>query len=923
MTPATAPESESESESESGSIEIATFDSALDNAPKPERMTLAELIAKLTTDGPVPCDPCPGKGCELKKRGPAWAPVRFTPCPERCHRHGTRQDCSGGKHHRIAENALEISALVIDLDKPGRERTAEIVRALDRFSGVIHSTHCYAPEKGAYNARAVIWLSRPVPGREWKRFWNAAVAYVGLTDGEADSACSDPARLYFWPSRPANARELRSAVLRGAPLDVDAVLAHAQTQVKRSSAPVPLIALPPDATGVVAHFAQTVSQMPVANQRERAAKAAAFRTLVQRLDFGPRGGDQALGLAGQDAALFDVVDHAVFHAPDGFDREQILEYLQPLLDATDWGGPSGAAEGPLEDRQRHFREVAAAKVDAALERKAAADAKRAHSARLTELTRSALVAVRASTSAPVSESDVLPPVTHEESAELPCIEVTTRLADTVQQGIDALSMHPEVFQRGGVLIRMAKDSITPMTPAVLTMYLSACARWSRLQRSAEEGEAPKRRNVLPPKEVVGAVHGLGFWSGIRSLNGVVHTPMLRQDGSLLVTPGYDPATGLFLVTSGEIPQVPENPTRDDAVAALAELLEVTCDVPFINESHRAASLATLLTLFARPAIDGPTPFTVFDAPARGSGKTLQADINGIIWTGDRLPRRPFSQKEEELRKVITAVAIAGKAVVLFDNIKGRVESASLEAVTTGTAWEDRILQTSQDAKVKISTLWIATGNNTMLGSDMARRTLLVRIEPDVEDPEKRIGFRHPNLERWVRENRIRLQAAALTVLKAYFAAGLPDQRLATWGGFEAWSHVIRGALVWAGAPDPAGTRSDLLASGADSEADQLLTLLRGIQALVGAEQLKASEILRRVVCAPRTQYDELIAAVQDLCGGELRMNATVFGRQLHKLKDRRRAGLVLRSRLLDGTSRYWVAKTDATNTALPTGELTP
>ena len=51
--------------------------------------------------------------------------------------------------------------------------------------------------------------------------------------------------------------------------------------------------------------------------------------------------------------------------------------------------------------------------------------------------------------------------------------------------------------------------------------------------------------------------------------GIVHTPQLRADGSLLTTPGYDPETRLLFKPDGEVfPDIPERPTKDDAEAAL-------------------------------------------------------------------------------------------------------------------------------------------------------------------------------------------------------------------------------------------------------------------------------------------------------------------------------------------------------------------
>src|SRR5262249_4519507 len=120
--------------------------------------------------------------------------------------------------------------------------------------------------------------------------------------------------------------------------------------------------------------------------------------------------------------------------------------------------------------------------------------------------------------------------------------------------------------------------------------------------------------------------------------------------------------------------------------------------------------------------------------------------------------------------------------------------------------------------------WYATGNNVLIAADTARRVCHVRLESPDERPEERDGFRHPDLLAWVGENRGRLLAAALTILRAYRAAGRPDQSLPAWGSFEGWSRLVRSAVIWVGLPDPGETRL-LLQESADVTAEWMGVLL--------------------------------------------------------------------------------------------------
>jgi hypothetical protein len=105
---------------------------------------------------------------------------------------------------------------------------------------------------------------------------------------------------------------------------------------------------------------------------------------------------------------------------------------------------------------------------------------------------------------------------------------------------------------------------------------------------------------------------------------------------------------------------------------------------------------------------------------------------------------------------------------------------------------------------------------------LARRVLPIRLAPTVENPEERTDFAHANLLGWIRENRPRLAVAALTMLRAYFVAGRPEQPRGVWGSFESWSELVRGSIVWCGLADPLATRETAKAD------DQSGAIVRGL-----------------------------------------------------------------------------------------------
>src|SRR5262249_11804510 len=151
----------------------------------------------------------------------------------------------------------------------------------------------------------------------------------------------------------------------------------------------------------------------------------------------------------------------------------------------------------------------------------------------------------------------------------------------------------------------------------------------------------------------------GNWPGVRHLEAVVDHPVLRPDGTLLVGNGYDADTGLIVEGRVSLPEMAERPTEDDAVRALAELLDVVRDFPFESPTHKAAWLAALLTPLARFAFNGPAPLFLVDANVRGAGKGLLLDCISRIVTGERFTVATYTRDEDELRKRITSLALAG------------------------------------------------------------------------------------------------------------------------------------------------------------------------------------------------------------------------------------------------------------------------
>jgi hypothetical protein len=449
----------------------------------------------------------------------------------------------------------------------------------------------------------------------------------------------------------------------------------------------------------------------------------------------------------------------------------------------------------------------------------------------------------------------------------PVIVIDTDEHRVIDEAVAALRDDDRVYQRGGALFHVVVELdppkgsvIPPGAPRIAALPLAGLrdqltrrADW-RERRMTAKGKL-KRVPCHPPGWVAPAVAARGQWKGIRALHAVVESPVLRPDGTVLEIPGYDAATGLLFEPNAAYLPVLENPTLVDAKAALQELREVVEDFPFEADAHEAAWVAALLSAFGRFALDGPCPLMLVDANSRASGKSLLCDSIAEIAVGHQMALMPLADTDEEMRKQITTHAIAGSRLLLIDNIPNGVPlgSASLDRMLTRTRWSDRLLSTSTVVDVPLFSIVFGNGNNVALGADTGRRTLHIRLETKEERPEQRTGFKHPELLAWIKQERPRLVRACLTILRAYCAAGRPQASLPSWGSFEAWSALVRQAVVWVGLRDPADTREELL-ENADMEASALRDLLEGLEEF-GAGPMTASQLLTKLVGAHQEPRD--------------------------------------------------------------------
>lgn len=375
------------------------------------------------------------------------------------------------------------------------------------------------------------------------------------------------------------------------------------------------------------------------------------------------------------------------------------------------------------------------------------------------------------------------------------------------QGIAALmEAAVEFYQRDKTLVRasVAKaksadgrvvdvPSIVQVSLPMLARALGKSAQWEKMNSDGD------RIRIDPPKDVVEQIAAMaGEWP-FPPIAGVIGTPTMRPDGTLLLKSGYDPATGLVLLSPPPMPEIPDEPTKRDALEALSVLNSLLSEFPFADDASRSTAISMILTAVLRGALIPAVPMHMVAAPQAGSGKSYLQDIVSVMATGERCAVITVSGDPAENEKRLQGSALAGYPIIALDNCNGILSGDFLAQVTERPLLQLRPLGGSGIVRVTNVFTVFANGNNISVAADLVRRTVICTLDANMENPETRTFTRDPIAE--VLADRGKYVAACLTIARAYHCAGRPG-RLPRLASFEAWSDLIRSSIVWLGWEDP-------------------------------------------------------------------------------------------------------------------------
>ncbi len=407
---------------------------------------------------------------------------------------------------------------------------------------------------------------------------------------------------------------------------------------------------------------------------------------------------------------------------------------------------------------------------------------------------------------------------------------------------------PRLFSNGGGLVTLEGPATAPRLAVEV-------ARVSHFVRSGKDGDVIVHPSIELMSKLAASPPQLPELLGQRT------TPILRRDGSVYVAEGYDAITRTWC--HGDVC----TPIDHDPCSAARRLLEFVYAGQFEDQIDTKAWLAHVLTVAARPAIDGCVPAWIYTSPVPGGGKTTLARVAGVLGGGCADYTAPDVRDEDELARRLDAFAL--QPAVVLDNMRGVLRSTILEGAVTNGVLPVRRLYVGP-VHVPWRVVLSVTSNGAEVGHDWARRSLPVRLTGRTMNASRDVLAEA--------KKRDDLQADAITIVSAWLRSGL-ESAATPLASFAEWSSVVAGAIAWIGLGDiVAETRdaaSELVATTDDN--GDLLDAIERWLAKEGKSEFSAAELWGSPVMAERREgFRDLAALTSRLkrCGDATRVLTT-------------------------------------------------
>ncbi|MBA2397065.1 MAG: hypothetical protein H0V70_30455 [Ktedonobacteraceae bacterium] len=393
-------------------------------------------------------------------------------------------------------------------------------------------------------------------------------------------------------------------------------------------------------------------------------------------------------------------------------------------------------------------------------------------------------------------------VQHISVTNKPDIKISGNIEEDANATLMALysaNIPPVLFVRRGKLARCRVDEegkplIEDLDEALLLFEMARAANFLSYNQ-ARQAYSP----TYPPVALARHILSAKSWR-FPALRGITEVPVVRDDGTILDQPGYDPQAKLIYLPHPDlvIPAIPTNPTPQEVEEARNFAWKYFEEFAYETRSDGANAFGLLLTTVTR-SLYGAVPMAAIDATKQGSGKGLLSKGIAYVAQGRSAAAMVPPSDENEWRKTLTSQLVEGNLLISLDNVDGLLYSSTLASFLTADVWTARLLGTMNSPEMPQRSMIMCNGNNLQLGGDIPRRSYRIRMDAGVSKPWMRNKFTYSPLIKFIRQDRGKIIASLLTMARAWIVAGRPAPAtpLPALADFTGWCEVIGGILAFA------------------------------------------------------------------------------------------------------------------------------
>ena len=287
-----------------------------------------------------------------------------------------------------------------------------------------------------------------------------------------------------------------------------------------------------------------------------------------------------------------------------------------------------------------------------------------------------------------------------------------------------------LLYRGGRIHEVVAnpDGTSRLSPLAPAQFRSRIESYGQVLawRSGANGERVLKPSVCPEETAHALMESEAARERLPNVVSLSACPVLANTGDEMraLGAGWHPVGGGLFVTGGEMP--PTVPI-EEAVGALNELL---ADFDFSSPGDRSRALASLIAPGLRFGswLRNPLPVDVGEADASQSGKTYRQKIVAAIYREAPNIVVQRGGGVGGLDESVSQKLIDGRPFVLFDNLRGKLDSPFLESILTAPGTMPARVPHRGEVQVDPrGFVFQMTSNGVETTRDLANRSSIIRI----------------------------------------------------------------------------------------------------------------------------------------------------------------------------------------------------